>query len=861
MATQESLVEPLFGTAQIAARDNVNAIDVLFDANASTWEVANPTTLQTSWNSLFPYQLLILERVNGVWEACKRPNVPSPFTLPIPPQTLNIDMNFAAQVEATQGGVIEQFTQSRFREISLTGTTGVLPLRGAVERPTKLNIPQSIATGIFAGTIISGQSGITAGNQIRNAVQLPATTPGNVIPNSAFADVGPNSPAFGTGYYQFLLLKRFLEWYDLTKAKKSAQNLALGFAVWKEKEVYIVTPQKFTVSRVANKAMEYPYSITLRAWKRVILKDSKVGSLTNHQFVGRDPNLYAQLLNTLTVVRRTLENARDTLEAVRADVNNVVFGTLRQVVLLSKDVLGVGFAVADFNNALTAQFKGPLLEKIGAAGSGTLPSNDQLAATFNLSQDDMLKDRELGQLVEELRLLSVQSQKNKTSAGSAFQATEFEEQNNGLGGSPVNDAFRNPDRWFNFFGNLSVSSLPIRPTTVLAMEEAREAVRNLRREDFERQRNQLQAVLDDFSIAVGVGDPTVSAIYNLPERSILRSKPTDQDWEVMGALNEAIQSMDALAASSSINNQDTSTPLDLIAGLARSNGIAFTRPVSKFLVPFPYGYTLEQVSERYLGDPNRWIEIAALNGLRAPYVDEIGFVQDFLTNGTANQISVADGSNFYAGQPIWITGIGVKREKRRVTGVKKLNENLWLISVDGAADLHRFTVVNEAFVQAFLPDTVNSLQFLYIPSQENVDSDWLTKSIPGVDTFDPMFRIGGADLLLSHTGDLVITGDGTTRLAVGLNNLIQRLRIAVATPRGSLLGHPDFGFGIRGGTSTAEVSAQQILEAAKAFVNNEEGFSGVDYAAVQKRANGLTISMSVGIRGSSKAVPITVELR
>ena len=56
--------------------------------------------------------------------------------------------------------------------------------------------------------------------------------------------------------------------------------------------------------------------------------------------------------------------------------------------------------------------------------------------------------------------------------------------------------------------------------------------------------------------------------------------------------------------------------IEAVAGLARASGIAFTVPTSKFAVPFPYGMTLEMLAAQYLGSRDRWMEIAALNGLR-----------------------------------------------------------------------------------------------------------------------------------------------------------------------------------------------------------------------------------------------------
>jgi hypothetical protein len=89
------------------------------------------------------------------------------------------------------------------------------------------------------------------------------------------------------------------------------------------------------------------------------------------------------------------------------------------------------------------------------------------------------------------------------------------------------------------------------------------------------------------------------------------------------------------------------TALAFWQGQAALSNINFTKPDSKIAVPFPYKITLEQLSATYLGSPERWIEIAALNGLQAPYVDEEGFSYKLTANGSANQITIGSADNLY----------------------------------------------------------------------------------------------------------------------------------------------------------------------------------------------------------------------
>lgn len=833
----------LFATAQKARNENTDAFAKPTKEVVSLgfWDIASAASLTPNWNKLFPYQLVIMERQQtGNW--VPRKGNPLPFTLPIAPQSLTIDMAFAMQVEATQGGMIEQANGSPFRDIVLQGTTGVLPLRNTTERSSEFNI----AGGIFAGTV-SAVSILT--QQVAQSLYLGSLN--NVIDEKEF-DAGQDAGQ-GTGFYQFLLLKRFLEWYSQAKKSKDGTNLALGFAVWKEEEVYLVTPSKFSVSRSAQSGLSYSYTLAMRAWGRVTIKGAVAGVQVPHVFPGRDANKYAQVLNKIDEARRALENGRNVLSAIRADVNNAVFGNLRTLSLFVKDVLGTGLAATDLPAEIYGDFKNGILE------APTVLASIKQAADATPQTIQIAKD---------LEGLADTSQKTKTKAGSPDPGQggpvglrDSGNNYNGKKASPAHRAFTVPTDFYDFWSRVRVDRLNLRPETVQRVNRERTGVRDLRREDFERMRTDIGSVLADFEAAVGVGNAAFTTVFGTTNRTLVRTEPSDGDWDIIFALGESMRQLDAMAASSSINRVQNNTPSDFVAGLAQRSGIAFTVPASKFLVPFPHEYTLEQLSAKYLGTPDRWMEIATLNGLSSPYVDEVGFEVSFLTNGSGNKFSVADSLRYYVGQPVWLSAVGIPRQKRHIIKIEVLSTALSLITVDGDADLNLFTVALQSKVQAYLPQTVNSLQFIYIPSSSPVETDWLTKSIPGVDAFDPLFRVGGADLLIDNNGDLVISRDGSTRLAVGLTNLIQRLRIGVATPQGSLARHPEFGFGVIPGTSTADISAKAVLAAAKAFVANEAGFAGVSYAAVQKKGNGMTISLAVEIAGVSKTVPVTVDLK
>jgi hypothetical protein len=815
---------------RLASLELAKSNPVIDQALDSRWDFYAPD--ESRWDKSYPYQLLVLSASkDGGYDIA--PN--GTFTLPIGPQSITISTPYAVDLSITLGGAVEEHGGAPIRMITLQGTTGILPGKPSGSALSTTSLGQSV----FAGTVAAVKG---LGNTAKSAADGPAS----IFQRAALSDTDFSNAALNgtTGYYQFLLLKYWLEAYVATKKTKEGRDFRLALAIWKEQEVYLVTPVSFDVSRSASSPLEYPFTLAFKAWKRIRLGTSPKADSTPTP-ITREPSRFAKLMRTLDTSRRTLQKTADVIKAIGGDINASLFEPLRSTVLFAKDALGVELTVADLPLNVIQDMKGPIIEAV----SLRLTSRNVGDAYAGLGENLSKEVQDLATKIQEYAVASGIGESKVGTPSKSDPHPVLKALQQALTDGAASDLLR----------GVSVGTVNVPPAVNAKIVAERERVRTLRRLDFESYRNNLVTLLADFSDAVGAGATTYNTIYNRSSNVKTRT-PSQDEWDVIFELNKVIQEYDRLAVADSQSSQDQY--LNNIAGLASKSGIDFQLPASVFQVPYPYGVTLEQLATRYLGSPDRWHEIAAVNRLRAPYVDEEGFTLSLLVNGTGNQVVVNDASNLYTGQPVWISSSGQPREKRHVIGITTISNGYVALTLDGNPDLSRFTTAQSALVQAYLPNTVNSQQLIAIPStKQPLSPDIDTKAIPGVDPYDVYLKVGGVDILLTPDGDLAMTNDGDCKYAVGMTNLVQRVRTFFGTARGSLIRHPSYGFPLEVGQSVADLTAKDILNGVKGIAAFDPVFTSVASASVVINGPVATIGTTLAVAGGQNLLPISVDLK
>lgn len=813
-------------------------------------ETYAPSTLDPKQGiSLYPYKLIQMQD----------DKVYSTFTLPITPQQLDITTPFAITVTPTLNGLVEEHNSTRFRDITIAGTMGVMSGRGiAGQKP--ISGPLDIASK-FSG--ISDTLYAVAGSipylQVRQFKSQ----------NLESLDKGTNA-AKNLGYIHLHSLRYFLEAY--AEEKKKNAGLRLVFANYKDKQMYYVTPINFVVRRSADSPLEYRYQLQLRAWRRF------------------DPN-------TQTPVQNPVHSDASTI------ASNILGG-----------IEGAKAVIAATGNI--GGFVGSIVDSISV------------------------------EIASSIGVLST-AVRNLSTSVSKVSPSNFSNTLNGYV-YPVSQAVKG-------LVNSTASyqqSLTINQTQTLPQQYGQQGI-PLTSKDYNRFAKQTIDACANVADSIGLGNDAFDIYAGRERLPTLISTPSPSQIQLMYSLNDA--SLGFLEASTvyATNAPIAASPLDYVAGLAARSGIAFRVPASKFPVPFPYGMTLEQLSARYLGSPNSWIEIATLNGLREPYIDHVGFDAPLLGDGYQNKI-VISGKFLTVTQAVTLFSTTQPRATYSVLSVRELSPGLFEATLNNDPNgdsLSRFTVADKAYVHYYTPNTIHAGQMVYIPSSTPVLNDYNTSSIPEVEQFNQLIQVSGVDLLLTQnnpsqtvtvfTGvasttiqnvlagatvlpmlsvngfelnDIINIGSGgnaeqktitkiegsaitvdsalayphsaTTTVQVvknpvlnkverigtfdlaldtsindvpismGLTNIIQSLYMILFTKQGSLLQHPDFGVGMPVAESVADVNLSGIGEAIKTSILRDPSFSDVEYLNLNLDKAVLRIQLAVRVAGTNNLLPV-----
>lgn len=418
------------------------------------------------------------------------------------------------------------------------------------------------------------------------------------------------------------------------------------------------------------------------------------------------------------------------------------------------------------------------------------------------------------------------------------------------------------------FENLSVDSISLSNEEIRIVDTETMRVKSFSKNDFINARSNIADYRDRMTDTIGLNDLDYNKVFN--KSSIPKQvDPTIVDINYLLTLQDSIKTIDFILS----NLFAVDTAIDPFA-LARSNANNPEINIGQYktgrLVKINYGEDLQSLANKYLGDPNKWVDIAIANGLKPPYIDEVGETIPLLSNGNRNQINLAELDTngelnidkLYINQQIFIkSNIQSSPDQRTITNIKQIPvSGEIVIELDGETNLSMYQKIDNAHIRVFAPNTINSSFYILIPSAEPLSDDrsddipwFLAKSAEDE-------KRAKVDLAIDENGELVFSANSDVKLSYGLDNAIQAIKLKMITELGSLRYHPDFGFVNLIGQRNIDIEniKQTIVESITSQIEADSRFERVDSISVEYGdANLIMISMTVILAGGNQVIPIS----
>ena len=306
------------------------------DSNVLT----TPYTIQDeNWYKTIPYGFRIMPPAGGDMSDASLGGIlaagglgaqsaVSGFFFPVNPESINISTPYAVQITPTLGGIVEEHSGAVFYNITVSGTTGIIPDLAYIDGKPRFTFDMN-GSGrnlAYEPTFLDRiQAKAGFGGNTYNAIKSAYTAASNAIFGIDDKTVDSDK-SINSGYTAYHVLYKFLWLYHDSKSKGS-QN-SLQFVNYKDNNQYNIVIQNFQLSRDKSRPHLYQFSIQMRGWKLETQDGNQsfelgpLGQTARLAQLGLNegPSFKAQAFRIINTTKTVLNTAKNILTTAAQDL-------------------------------------------------------------------------------------------------------------------------------------------------------------------------------------------------------------------------------------------------------------------------------------------------------------------------------------------------------------------------------------------------------------------------------------------------------------------------------------------------------------------------------------------------------------
>lgn len=432
-------------------------------------------------------------------------------------------------------------------------------------------------------------------------------------------------------------------------------------------------------------------------------------------------------------------------------------------------------------------------------------------------------------------------------------------------------------RFYYIFNSTNIDSIGLTYEEIAIVNAKIAEVQRYNRIDFINIRNSISAERDAIADRVGLTDSDYNRVFSRSPQTArvdIKNKDINNMYELINTINFINFIL------SNYFSLDTAVvdPFALAKANANNPEIDIATYYSGTLTKLKYGETLQSFAKRTLGSSDKWIDIAIANGLKPPYIDEVGRKIFLISNASGNQLNIAGVQSgipiidlFYIGQTIELQSVTQTfSEQRVISSLKQIPvSDEIVIEVSGKKDLERYKISENAHIRVYKPNTANSSVMLLVPSTETVSGD-IKKETPWfLKSRDDTEKRQKIDLNINDDGDLNFNSNSDLQLVYGIENSIQSVKMKLAVERGELKRHDDYGLvNVLGSNNIdRDYIRNALIQSITANIAADARFSGLESLQVayvneinSSKISAFSINMIVKLAGTDQNIPISFSI-